>query len=143
MLSGWVHLNTPRPAGPAINLWGSCAVRPPAAGNEREDAMTRNGRYSNGHRRRKARLAVLASEDVCGICRQPVDKTLRLGADGKPHPLSPEVDEIVPFSLGGSPYSRANLQLTHRICNQKKGNRVAARAELPPVRPPLRVSRNW
>lgn len=105
--------------------------------------MKRNGRYANGHRRRKARAAVLASEDICALCKQPVDKLLRLGPDGKPHPLSPEVDEIIPFSRGGSPYSRQNLQLTHRICNQQKSNRVSVEGFKPPVRPPLRVSQSW
>lgn len=86
--------------------------------------MARNGRYANGHRRRELRARVLAEEDTCGICGQPVDRALRLGPDGKPYPLSPEVDEIIPFSLRGSPIDRSNVRLAHRVCNQRRGNKV-------------------
>ncbi|MGB2557744.1 HNH endonuclease [Cellulosimicrobium cellulans] len=44
-----------------------------------------------------------------------------------PHPMRAEVDEIVPISLGGSPYERSNCRLTHRICNQKRGNGTTPR----------------
>ena len=62
---------------------------------------------------------MLAEEDVCWICGQPVDKTLPPGLPG-----SPEVDEVVPVSRGGSPYDRSNCRLAHRICNQRRGNRL-------------------
>ena len=39
-------------------------------------------------------------------------------------PMSFEVDEIVPVSLGGSPIDPNNVQPAHRICNQRKGNRL-------------------
>lgn len=76
-----------------------------------------NPRTLNGHRRRELRRRVLNEETHCGICRQPVDTTLPHG-----QPLSPEVDEILPVSLGGDPLARDNVRLTHRICNQKRGN---------------------
>lgn len=101
-----------------------------------------NPRYANGHRRRKLRARVLAEEDVCALCRRPVDKTLRLGPDGRPHPLSAEVDEIVPVSRGGSPYERANVQLAHRRCNQRKGNRMPG-DRVKTTRLPLPVSQQW
>lgn len=47
--------------------------------------------------------AANSAHDTCGICGRPVDRGLRLGPDVKPHPLSPEIDEIVPFSLGRTP----------------------------------------
>lgn len=78
-----------------------------------------NGRSANGARRRSIRARVLATETDCALCGQPVDKTLKT-----PHPGSPEVDEIIPFSKGGSPYTRANTQLTHRRCNRLKSNRM-------------------
>lgn len=74
-------------------------------------------RNANGHRRRQVRARVLAEESDCGICHKPVDKTLKT-----PHPGSPEVDEIIPVSLGGSPYDRDNCRLTHRLCNEQRGN---------------------
>lgn len=59
-----------------------------------------NPRRANGWRRDQLRRRVLAAYDTCAICGRPVDKTLR-----SPHPLSPEVDEIVPVSRGGDPLS--------------------------------------
>lgn len=79
-----------------------------------------NPRKTNGHRRRTIRAHHMAHpHPICGICGQPIDKTL--------HYLDPgalEVDEIVPVSRGGSPYTRANTQPAHRSCNQAKGNRM-------------------
>jgi 5-methylcytosine-specific restriction endonuclease McrA len=67
--------------------------------------------------RRQVRKRVLAEEDTCWICNQPVDKTLPCWLPG-----SPEVDEIIPVSLGGSPTDRANCRLSHRLCNVRRGN---------------------
>ena len=76
-----------------------------------------NSRYANGHRRRQVRAAVLAEETHCAICGLPVDITLPAG-----QPDSPEVDERIPVSKGGSPYRRDNCRLTHRLCNARRGN---------------------
>lgn len=38
------------------------------------------------------------------------------------HPMSFEVDEIVPVSKGGDPLDFDNTQPTHRVCNQRKGD---------------------
>lgn len=84
--------------------------------------MTRKGanpRRSNGSRRSKLRRQVAAEGLPCGICHRPIDYTLPAG-----HPMSYELDEIVPVSKGGSPYERSNVQPAHRICNQRKGNRT-------------------
>lgn len=86
--------------------------------------MGTNVRYSNGSARRKLRARVLAEEDVCWICGQPVDKSLPAG-----HPGAPEVDEVVPVSRGGSPLDRSNCRLAHRICNQRRGNRTGTLAK--------------
>ena len=59
-----------------------------------------NSRRANGHRRDILRRRVLAAYDVCAICGRPVDKTLR-----SPHPMSAEVDELIPVSRGGDPLS--------------------------------------
>ena len=82
-------------------------------------------RTSNGTARKKMRARVRAEESVCWICKQPVDTSLPAGL-----PLSPEVDEIVPVSLGGDPFDRSNCRLAHRICNQRRGNKLHS---LPPV----------
>lgn len=88
----------------------------------------RNERVSNGWRRRQLRARVLAAYDVCAICGKPVDKTLKT-----PHPMSAEVDELIPVSRGGDPYSFTNCRLTHRICNRMKSDKTDehARALLP------------
>lgn len=113
--------------------------------------MAANPRQANGHRRRELRARVLASESICGICGEPVDKTLTYieGMHGKnckdehckgcvPHPRRAEVDEIIPVSKGGSPLRRANVQLVHRDCNLRKSNRV-----LMPDPGPVVTSREW
>ena len=69
-----------------------------------------NPRRANGHRRDKVRARVLREENDCWLCGKPVDKTLPPYLDG-----SPEVDEIVPVSLGGDPFARANCRLAHRL----------------------------
>ncbi|PND58120.1 hypothetical protein CRM90_09010 [Mycobacterium sp. ENV421] len=72
-----------------------------------------NPRYANGARRRALRARILREEDTCGICGHDVDKELLT-----PHPLSPEIDEIVPIAHGGDPYDRDNCRLAHRVCNR-------------------------
>jgi len=81
----------------------------------------RNPRTANGHRRRQLRARVLAEETHCGLCGRPVDTQLPAGL-----PASPEVDEIIPVSRGGSPYDRTNCRLVHRLCNQRRGNGIRA-----------------
>lgn len=98
-----------------------------------------NPRYANGHRRRKLRARVLASETHCGICGNEVDKTLPPNDPG-----APEVDEIIPVSLGGDPLKRSNVQLAHRLCNQRKSNRISVdepTATATPTKPT--TSRAW
>ena len=96
-----------------------------------------NPRQANGHRRRQLRRRVLAEENDCGICGKPVDKTLPPWLPG-----SPEVDEIVPVSLGGDPLDRSNCRLSHRDCNVKRGN--GTRTPTPPAPPVVVVtSRRW
>ena len=86
-----------------------------------------NPRRTNGWRRDQLRARVLAAHDTCAICGRPVDKTLRT-----PDPWSPEVDELIPVSRGGDPYSFDNCRLVHRRCNRLKSNLTdeAARARL-------------
>lgn len=104
-----------------------------------------NPRYGSFKRRQDVRDWLLATQDTCALCGKPIDKSLGMytGPDGKRHwhPYAPEVDEIVPVSKGGSPYDRDNVQLVHRICNQRKGNSMPGQAK--PSNMPLPVSRDW
>lgn len=111
-----------------------------------------NPRNANGHRRRQLVKRVKAEEDTCGICGGPVDKTLTYlpGRHGPrcagnctgcvPHPMRAEVDEIVPVSLGGSPYERSNTRLTHRDCNRARGNGTK---QTKTTAPPIVASSIW
>ena len=94
-----------------------------------------NPRYANSPARKAARRRLLYEQDHCAICGQLIDKSLKT-----PDPMSAEVDEIVPLSLGGSPISAENLQLVHRRCNQRKSNRMVPEH---PTEHPLPLSRRW
>ena len=62
---------------------------------------------------------ILATQDYCGICGKPVDKSLKY-----PNPMSPCIDHIVPIDKGGHPSDLANLQLAHWTCNRQKSNKL-------------------
>ena len=95
-------------------------------------------RKINSSLRATLRKRVIATYDTCALCGREVDKTL-------PYldPLAPEVDEIVPVSRGGSPYDWDNLQLVHRVCNQRKGSKMAGDIDLRGVQNPTPLSRAW
>ena len=95
-----------------------------------------NPRRANGHRRSELRLWLKAQGLPCHICGMAIDYTLPAG-----HPMSFEVDEIVPVSRGGSPYDRANVAPAHRICNQRRGNRPLG--ETSPDMLPNATSQEW
>ena len=65
----------------------------------------------------KNKRIILLTQDVCGICGKPVDKTLKY-----PHPLSPTIDHIIPVIRGGHPSDLDNLQLAHFACNRAKSD---------------------
>lgn len=67
----------------------------------------------------KNKKTILASQDTCGICGQPVDKSLR-----PPHQMSPTVDHIIPITKGGHPSDMTNLQLAHWMCNRQKSDKL-------------------
>lgn len=67
----------------------------------------------------KNKKKVLATQNICGICGKPVDKSLKY-----PHPLSACIDHIVPIAKGGHPSDIDNLQLTHWACNRAKGDHL-------------------
>ena len=99
-----------------------------------------NPRRSNGTKRDKLRARVLREETHCGICGGLVDVKLPHG-----RPESPEVDELIPVSKGGDPYDRQNCRLSHRICNQRRGNgdREIAKAGIEALKRPVKTSRDW
>ncbi|WP_432291267.1 HNH endonuclease [Olsenella uli] len=98
--------------------------------------MSTPSRYANGHARREVRAWLRAQCRPCAICGRPIDYDLPAG-----DPMSFEVDEIVPVSRGGSPIDRANVQPAHRICNQRRGNRMPGDAGAAGLA--VRRSRDW
>jgi len=88
--------------------------------------------------RQSLRKRVISTYDTCAICGREVDKTLHYL-----DPLAPEVDEIIPVSRGGSPYDWDNLQLVHRVCNQRKGNKMVGDIDVKKVENPTPISRAW
>ena len=62
---------------------------------------------------------IFASQSICGICGQPVDKTLKY-----PDPMSACIDHIIPIDRSGHPSDINNLQLAHWKCNRVKANKL-------------------
>lgn len=106
--------------------------------NTRVHPVMKDPRKLRSGLRATLRKRVIATYDTCAICGREVDKTL-------PYldPLAPEVDEIIPVSRGGSPYDWDNLQLVHRVCNQRKGNKMVGDVNISKVENPTPVSRAW
>ena len=85
------------------------------------DMDTRRSDRTPGNRAAfdKARKVILSTQDVCGICGKPVDKSLK-----SPHPLSKTVDHKIPVAKGGHPSDLDNLALAHRKCNRMKSDKL-------------------
>lgn len=98
--------------------------------------MSANSRYANGNARRKLRAWLRSQGRPCHICGRPIDYSLPAG-----DPMSFEVDELVPVSRGGSPLDRENVDAAHRVCNQRRGNRMPG--EGGPTALPIVRSRDW
>lgn len=94
-----------------------------------------NPRYAQYQMRVSLRNRVRALGLPCALCGRPIDYSLPAR-----HPMSYELDEIVPVSLGGSPVDFDNVQPVHRICNQRKGNRMAP---LRVSQKPIETSQDW
>ena len=91
----------------------------PAARSYRPD---REGRHRTQFEKNKR--TILRTQEICGICGKPVDKTLRY-----PHPMSPTVDHIIPVVKGGHPSDLDNLQLAHWCCNRQKSDSLGASSD--------------
>jgi 5-methylcytosine-specific restriction endonuclease McrA len=86
---------------------------------------------------RRLRTRVIAEEDVCFRCGQPVDKSLP-----GTHRWGPSLEHKVPLSRGGDPLTRENVALSHLGCNAgyRDGRRITLR-EVPRRR--YSPSRAW
>jgi len=70
----------------------------------------------------KNKKKILATQDTCGICGRPIDKSIKY-----PHPMSPTIDHIIPIIRGGHPSDIDNLQLAHMTCNRQKADKLIDR----------------
>lgn len=90
----------------------------------------REGAHRQAYARNRKRI--LATQNTCGICGKPVDKSLKY-----PHPMSATIDHIIPVNgpggLRGHPSSIENLQLSHFSCNRQKSNKIFKNQEEPKV----------
>ena len=96
-----------------------------------------NPRSANGAARRKVRAYWRSLGLPCALCGKAIDYSLGMVTDpvtGKrrPHPMSFVVDEIIPVSKGGNPFSIEGTQPAHWICNARKGDRIVPRGRPSP-----------
>lgn len=112
---------------PLSSTQGSSYVRGGDTLKQTEGAFANRPTYSPRPERNPAirsqwehnKKIVLTTQSICGICGQPVDKTLKY-----PDPMSPTVDHIIPVSKRGDPVALENLQLAHRYCNRMKSDKM-------------------
>lgn len=69
----------------------------------------------------------------CGICGERINRRLR-----HPHPRSPSLDHVWHISCGG-PHLPENSRATHKVCNNRRGNRRDADAVAAAKRLSLRL----
>jgi len=97
--------------------------------DKRSVTSRREGSRTGKHRRRalmhgaeyeRFNISRIYERDAwrCGVCGKRVDKTLAY-----PHRMSASLDHIVPIAHGGT-HTKANVQLAHWICNNKKSDRL-------------------
>jgi hypothetical protein len=74
----------------------------------------------------KNRNRAFAQSDICWICGQWIDYTLKF-----PDPFSASGDHITPLSRGG--HVRGEVAPAHLRCNQRRGRKM----------PPVKHGRDW
>lgn len=95
----------------------------------------RQGEHRNAFARNSKKI--IKTQEVCGICGRPVDKSLRY-----PNPMAASVDHIIPISRGGHPSDINNLQLAHWICNRQKSDKLMGNSNGTKVEGTLIANRN-
>lgn len=101
---------------------GTPSNTPGVSGRGQPYRPDQQGRHRGPFEKNKKRI--YQTQDVCGICGKPVDKSLKY-----PHPLSPCIDHIIPIAKGGHPSDIDNLQLAHWTCNRQKSDKLFAVTE--------------
>ena len=78
--------------------------------------------HRNTTTRDQHRAAIRRGRPACALCGEDIDYALR-----SPHPMSFEVDHIIPLARGGSD-ELDNKQPAHRDCNRRKSDQYEAEA---------------
>lgn len=82
-----------------------------------EKRLNKTGAHRGAYEKNKK--IILKTQDVCGICGYPVDKTLKY-----PDPMSATIDHIIPINKNGHPSDIDNMQLAHMTCNRQKSDKI-------------------
>lgn len=108
-------------------------------------ALPRKVSINNSEWQAARRRAIASKEPYCAICHKYIDVQLPMTDPdtGKRNPLSVEVDHIVPRSRGGALYELENLQLSHSVCNRRKGARMDEDYDSEQTANPVPWSNNW
>lgn len=109
------------------------------------DVLPRKQVLNNTEWQEARRRAIRSKEPYCAICTKYIDTSLPMTDPdtGKRNPLSVEVDHIVPRARGGQLYELENLQLSHMVCNRKKGSRMAEDYDQDRPANPVPLSNKW
>lgn len=94
-----------------------CAGEITTMAEQKRNRPDHDGTHRLAFERNKRKI--LASQSICGICGQPVDKSLKY-----PHPMAACIDHIIPLDRSGHPSDINNLQLAHWKCNRAKANKL-------------------
>lgn len=81
--------------------------------------MPGNPALRNTTTRDRHRAVIRRDRPPCHLCHEDIDYSLR-----SPHPMSFEVDHVIPLDRGGSD-DLDNKAASHRLCNRRKSNHLA------------------
>ena len=101
-----------------MQFWGPTKVKPLRRPSHRQRALRFGGSYEKNI---TLRALIERDGDDCRLCGEPVEK----GVWGVWNPRGGSIDHIVPMSTGGG-HTWDNVQVAHRICNTRKGTKLAA-----------------
>lgn len=108
-------------------------------------ALPRKQVLNNSEWREIRRRAIASKEHICAICHNYIDVTLPMNdpETGLRNKLAVEVDHKHPRARGGALYELDNLQLTHHVCNRKKGAKMDSDYDGLKQENPVPLSNSW
>ena len=109
------------------------------------DAVPRDIKLNRTEWAAARKRAIATLDPVCAICHKYIDVQLPMKDPntGAFNGLAVEVDHIVPRARGGPLYAVENLQLSHSVCNRKKGARMESDYENNQAINQVPLSNSW